>query len=113
VIVYGIKTCGSVQKALAFFKKHHQEVEFIDLRQEPPTEEKLDTWLELVSLETLLNTKGTKYRTLGLKELQMDDEDKYAWLLKEPLLFKRPIIEHTKGLHVGYNEQEYMTLFLH
>lgn len=113
MVVYGIKTCGSVKKALTFFKNHAIDVEFIDIRQEPVSGEKLDYWLSYVDIDTLLNTKGTKYRTLELKELQLDDEDKREWLLKEPLLIKRPVVESERGVHVGYDEKVYTKLFLH
>ena len=112
MIVYGIKTCGSVKKALAFFKNHALDVEFIDLRQEPIGGEKLDGWLSYTTIDTLLNTKGTKYRTLELKELHLDDEAKREWLLREPLLIKRPVIEYDHGIFVGYDEKTYTKLFL-
>jgi arsenate reductase-like glutaredoxin family protein len=59
----------------------------------------------------LLNNKGTKYRSLGLKELNLDDQGKFEWLCKEPMLFKRPIIEYDDNVLVGWDEEKYKEVF--
>ncbi len=75
--VYGIKTCGSVKKALKFlFNENGIEYEFYDMKKEPVGCSKIDEWLKKTSIDLLLNTKGTKYRTLKLKELNLDNEGK-------------------------------------
>lgn len=110
--MYGIDTCDSVKKAMAYFKKHAIDYEFIDLKAYPLSENKINGWLKSVSLDILLNTKGTKYRTLKLKELNLDESGKVKWMVKEPLLIKRPVLELKEGkCHVGYNEKDYDTLF--
>jgi Spx/MgsR family transcriptional regulator len=111
MMIYGIPTCGSVKKAIAFCKTNGLEYEFIDFRQEPATGEKIDQWLSYIDIDTLFNSRGTKYRTLGLKELHLDDETKRDWLIKENLLIKRPVIEHDSGIVVGYDEKRYVSLF--
>ena len=81
--VYGIKTCGSVKKALKFFK-------------------------DKIDIDTLFNKRGTKYRQLKLKELNLDDEGKKKWLCKENILIKRPVIELDNGdVIVGFDEEKY------
>ena len=109
--VYGIKTCGSVKKALKFFKDNNIEYEFIDLKKTPVNCEKIDEWLKKVDINTLLNNRGTKYRQLKLKELNLDDEGKREWLCKENLLIKRPVIEYQDKVIVGFNEEEYKEIF--
>ena len=110
--VYGIKTCGSVKKALKFFKEHNIAYDFVDFKKEPATCEKIDFWIEKAGIEKLLNTKGTKYRTLKLKELNLDDSSKREWLCKENLLIKRPVIELDNGdVVVGFDEELYKKLF--
>lgn len=111
MVIYGITTCGSVKKAIAFCKANNLEYDFVDMRQEPITGEKIDQWLSYVDIDTLFNSRGTKYRTLGLKEFKLDDEAKREWLIKENLLIKRPVIEHNHGISVGYDEKRYISLF--
>ena len=109
--VYGIKTCGSVKKALKFFNDNNIEYEFVDLKKEPVGCEKIEEWLKQVDINTLFNSRGTKYRQLKLKELNLDDEGKKEWLCKENLLIKRPVIEYNGKVIVGFDEEKYKEIF--
>ena len=109
--LYGIKTCGSVKKAIKFLKDRNIEFKFIDLKKEPVGCEKIEEWIKKVGIDTLFNKKGTKYRTLKLKELNLDDESKKEWLCKENLLIKRPVIEFGKKVIVGFDEEKYKEIF--
>lgn len=112
ITVYGIKTCNSVRNALKFFKDNNIEVDFFDFKKESPSEDKIKTWTTKADINILFNSKGTKYRTLGLKELNLDENGKFEWLVKEPMLFKRPVIEFNNDVIVGWNEEEYKNTFL-
>lgn len=110
--VYGITTCGSVRNARKFFKENEIEIEFIDIKKVSIECDKIDSWLEKVSIDVLFNNKGTKYRTLKLKELGLDDDGKREWLCKENMLIKRPVIEYDDSVVVGWDEEKYKQLFL-
>lgn len=112
ITVYGIKTCNSVRNALKFFKDNNIEVEFFDFKKESPEEDKIKTWTKKADINILFNSKGTKYRTLKLKELNLNENGKFEWLCKEPMLFKRPVIEHEDNVLVGFNEELYKETFL-
>ncbi|CAM2774949.1 arsenate reductase family protein [Helicobacter burdigaliensis] len=105
--IYGIKNCGSVKKALNFLNTHNLEYEFIDFKKSTPTSEILESWLKNTTLEQLFNKKGTTYKKLNLKELSLDDKGIKEYLLKEPMLIKRPVIEYNKGILVGFSEELY------
>ena len=110
--IYGIKTCDSVKKALKFMKDNHLEYEFIDLKKTPVDEHIITSWLHHITIDTLFNKRGTTYRTLKLKELSLNVEEQKNWLIKENLLIKRPVIEYQHQVIVGYDEEQYKTLFL-
>lgn len=112
IIVYGIKTCGSVKNAMKFFKDHNIEVEFFDFKQKSPSPEKIKDWISKVDINILFNSKGTKYKTLNLKELNLDEKGKYERLCKEPMLFKRPVIEYGDKVIVAWDEEVYKKVFL-
>ncbi|WP_297812804.1 arsenate reductase family protein [uncultured Helicobacter sp.] len=107
VKVYGIKNCGSVRKALKFLDSKGIEYKWCDFKITPPTHKNLEYWLESASLEVLLNKKGTTYRKLGLKDLNLTEKEIKEWLIKEPMLIKRPIIEYSNGIIVGFDEDSY------
>ena len=65
-----------------------------------------------VDIDTLFNNRGTKYRMLKLKELNLDNNGKREWLCKENLLIKRPVIELENGdVVVGFDEERYKEIF--
>ena len=106
--IYGIKTCGSVRKAIKFCKDNELEYEFFDFRKEPLSEEKVKYFASKVDIDKLFNNKGTKYKTLGLKELNLDSSGKLDWLIKDNMLFKRPVIEYkTDKVLVAFDEEVY------
>jgi Spx/MgsR family transcriptional regulator len=110
--VYGIKTCDTVRKALKYLNEKGVDFEFVDLKKEPVGCETVDRWLERVDIATLFNKRGTKYRMLKLKELDLDEAGMREWLCKENLLIKRPVIElDDGGVVVGFKPERYDKIF--
>jgi arsenate reductase (glutaredoxin) len=109
--IYGIKSCGSVQKALRFLDGQGISYTFHDFKSTPVSREKIESWAKQSPLSTLLNTKGATYRTLGIKNLDLDDNGKIEWMGTHNLLIKRPIIEFNDILIVGYDESYYEGIF--
>ena len=110
--LYGIPTCGSVRNARKFFKENEIELEFVDFKKTSVGCKEVDRWLEQIDMGVLFNNKGTKYRTLKLKELNLDDAGKREWLCSENMLFKRPIIEFDGQVLVGWDEEKYKDIFI-
>ena len=107
VQIYGIKNCDSVRKAIKYLKNNNIAYEFIDFRETPVGKETISAWLKTTDIKTLFNTRGTTYRTLGLKDRNLDDTEKEEWLAKENMLIKRPVITLGNDVIVGYNESAY------
>jgi len=110
--VYGIKNCDSVKKALKFLKQHNISYEFIDFKEISIEKKTIEKWLIYTDVKTLFNARSTTYRTLKLKELNLNDDEKVTWLAKENLLIKRPVITFDKNIIVGYNEELYLQQLL-
>lgn len=110
--LYGIKTCGSVKKAMKFFKENSIDFEFIDFKKTKIEKKTVDYWLTKVPVDTLFNNRGTTYRTFKLKELNLDDKAKKEWLIKENMLIKRPVIEYNDDVIVAFDEEVYKNTFI-
>ena len=106
--IYGIKNCDSVKKAFKYFSAHDIAYEFIDFRENPVSESEIEKWLEKTDIKTLFNARSTTYRTLKLKDLNLNDVEKVTWLAKENMLIKRPVITFDNNVIVGYNETQYL-----
>lgn len=115
IVVYGIRACGSVQKARKYLDSRGIAYEFIDVKT-TPLESTFLAWLaEQVGTEVLLNTKGTTYKKLGLKAQDLSQEQKLHAMLEYPLLIKRPVIVYThsgkKQVLVGFDESRLAEVF--
>jgi len=109
--IYGIKTCSTVRKAIKFCKDNALEYTFIDFRATPLDEDKVKYFASKVDINLLFNNRGTKYKDLKLKELNLDERGKLDWLIKENMLLKRPIVEYVKEnedkVLISFNEEIY------
>lgn len=110
--IYGIKSCGSVQKALKFLEDRSLAYTFHDFKKTPVDQQKITVWASKIPLTTLLNTKGTTYKTLGLKALELDDNAKITWMSNHNLLIKRPVIEYNAQIIVGFDPSYYEGIFI-
>jgi len=111
VRLYGIKNCDSVKKAVKFLKANEIAYEFIDFKATPVGSDTVAPWLKQVEMKTLFNTRGTTYRTLKLKELELDEAQKLEWLCKENLLIKRPVLDLDGKINVAFDQDIYKELF--
>ena len=107
IIIYGIKTCGSVRKAIKFCKDNNLEFNFIDFRANPLIDDKVKYFASKVDINLLFNNRGTKYKDLNLKELNLNEEGKLNWLCKENMLLKRPVVEYDNNVIVAFDEEIY------
>tara|TARA_B110000046_G_C12968997_1_gene388079 strand:+ start:222 stop:578 length:357 start_codon:yes stop_codon:yes gene_type:complete len=108
--IYGIKTCSTVRKAINFCKDNTLEYTFTDFRTSPLEEEKVKYFASKVDINLLFNNRGTKYKDLNLKDLNLDENGKIDWLCKENMLLKRPIIEYTNKedkVLISFNQDLY------
>lgn len=104
--IYGIKTCSTVRKAIKFCKDNNLEHAFIDFREKPLENDKVKYFASKVDINLLFNNRGTKYKDLALKDLNLDENGKLEWLCKENMLLKRPVVEYQKN-----NENKVLVAF--
>jgi len=105
--VYGIKNCNKVRDTLKWLDEHEVDYTFVNLKKEPLSEAKLDEFVHKVGLGVLVNTRGTTYRNLGLKEKNPDDDQLFGHLLENQTMIKRPILELDEAVLVGYDEDAF------
>ncbi|OOF58757.1 ArsC family reductase [Rodentibacter myodis] len=112
IIVYGIKNCDTVKKALKWLADHQIEHKLHDYRTDGLEETFLQQAEAQFGWENLVNKRSTTWRNL-------DDEVKktlskstaLSVLLKNPTLIKRPIILQEGKALIGFNEKEYSAAF--
>jgi arsenate reductase (glutaredoxin) len=98
VTIYHDPDCGTSRDALAMIRQSGEEPIVIEYLKTPPTREKL---LQLIgamdiSVRDLLREKGTPYRELDLGDAKWTDDELIDFMLAQPILINRPIVETPK-----------------
>lgn len=111
MVVYGIKNCDSVKKARAFLEQNQLNYRFHDYRFDGLEPELLQTFIDALGLEAVLNQRSTSWRQLSDEQKQdLTLEKALGLMLEQPALIKRPILQVGQCWLVGFNSDLYQTL---
>ena len=105
ITLYGIKNCDTVKKALKWHEGEGIDHQYHDFRRDGLDEEVLQTWIDAVGWEILLNKRGTTFRNLSDEQKNHIDEiSAYCLMLEQVALIKRPVMVGTHGISVGLTD---------
>lgn len=107
-IVYGIKNCDTVKKALKWLCANGIAHTFVDFRAEGLSTRQIQTWLETLGWEMLINKRSTTWKNLSEDERS---NLSIALIEKHPTLIKRPVLERGDQIYVGFKEEIYQEIF--
>ncbi len=111
LVVYGIKNCDSVKKARAWLETRHIEYRFHDYRSDGLDAVLLQSFIDRLGLDTVLNQRSTSWRQLSeAQKLDLHAEKALQLMLSTPALIKRPIVDTGDKLIAGFNPELYPTL---
>jgi len=110
--IYGIKNCDTMKKAMKWLSENGVDYEFHDFKKAGLDEKTLKAWVKHVGWETLVNRRGLTWRKLPENDRNDINEAKAIALMMDNLsLIKRPVLNTSSGLHVGFKADEYEKLF--
>ena len=114
MIVYCYPKCTTCKKALAFLDENHISYETVNIKECPPKEEEIKSWLRYVDIQKLFNTSGLLYKEWNLKEKlsSYSLEEKIQLLSSNGMLIKRPIAITKNQILIGFREEEWKKAFL-
>jgi Spx/MgsR family transcriptional regulator len=106
--LYGIPNCDTVKRARAWLAARGRAHGFHDYKKDGVDPARLARWADTAGWERLLNTRGTTFRKLPEGDRADLASDKaLALMVAHPSLIKRPVVEHSGGLLVGFDEAEW------
>lgn len=112
MIVYGIKNCDTVKKARRWLDARGVAYQFHDVRSDGLDRQTIQSWLQTVDWEILLNKRGTTWRNLDdPRKAELNENTAVDLMLANPTLIKRPVVTDNSGCMVGFNEQEYQNRY--
>ena len=105
--VYGIPTCSTCKKALAWLKKNDVAHEWINTRETAPTRDQIRQWIGDLDNKRLRNTSGKSYRALGQEKHEWSDAQWIEAFSKDAMLLKRPLFtKNNHAIMTGFRASE-------
>ncbi|GGC91222.1 ArsC family reductase [Undibacterium terreum] len=120
IVLYGIPNCDTVKKARTWLQDKGVDFVFHDFKKNGLERSTVEDWLKHVSLDVLINRKGTTWRALSdeQKASAADTDAAIALMLTSPSIIKRPVLQQAdtksakaKQVDVGFSAQQYEQLF--
>ena len=108
--IYGIKNCSSMKKAFDLLTELGLSYEFHDYKKQGIDAKTVKIWLDQVGQDLILNKKGTTWKKLTEQEQQLalsSEAELIQALTTYTSLIKRPVIEHGRGILIGFSEDDY------
>lgn len=102
--IFGVKKCFDTKKTERYFKERKIKYQFIDLTITEISKGELQSIKAAVGLVNLINKESKEYSRLNIQHI-INNSVKEEILLKNPKLFKTPIVRNGKKATVGYEPE--------
>lgn len=111
--IYGIKNCDTMKKAFKWLDKHHIEYQFHNYKTAGLSPELLQTFIDKLGWQAILNTRGTTWRKLDESIRNSIDNSSAAKniMLENNSIIKRPILINEDRALVGFSDELYQQFF--
>ena len=113
LILYGIGSCDTCRKAKKWLDSKPYEYRFHDLREDGLDLETLNRWVERIDWRKLLNTRSLTWRKMPeVDQADMSEDKAMSCMLESPTLVKRPVLECSRFIAVGFSPDNYRDIFM-
>jgi arsenate reductase len=104
--VFHLTQCGTCQRIIRDLKLVERGFTLRDIKQQPIQPAELDRLRDQTgSYLSLFSKRAIKYKTMGLKDRQLSEDDLRALILEDYTFLKRPVIVAGDEVFAG-NEQK-------
>lgn len=111
-VIYGIKNCDTMKKALNWLQLQGIAVTFHDYRKDGLDQQMLSQFLQALDWQDVLNKRGTTFRALSDEQKNtLTESSAMALMLAQPAMIKRPLLYHAGEYHLGFKPDQYMAIF--
>ena len=99
--IYHLGNCTTCQRIIKELNLG-EEFDFQDIKTEQITNEQIKEMAKLSgSYESLFSRRAMKYKSLGLKDQKLEEEDYKNYILEEYTFLKRPVLLIEDKIFVG------------
>ena len=101
---YYLSSCSTCDRILKEFADHHFQLQ--DVKSDAITEEQIDQMYQFTnSYEALFSKRARKYKSMGLKNQNLKEEDFKNLILEEYTFLKRPVFIVDHQIFVGNSKK--------
>ena len=101
---YYLSSCSTCDRILKEVKDHHFQLQ--DIKSDPIMEEHIDQMYQFTdSYEALFSKRARKYKSMGLKDQNLKEEDFKNLILEEYTFLKRPVFIVGHEVFVGNSKK--------
>lgn len=113
ITIFGIKSCDTMKKAFQWLDSKRVPYTFHDFKKGALTESDVKLWLGDLSIEEVINKKGTTWRKCSDEEKDSisDPQKAIQLILKTPSIVKRPLVQMGKKYIVGFIPEQWDIFF--
>ena len=105
--VYGIPNCGTCKKAFTWLNNNGVEYEFVDTKEQPPSQAMIQAWVEVLGSKPMRNTSGQSYRSLGAEKENWTEDQWAEAFAQDAMLLKRPLfVKDGTAVLVGFRDKD-------
>lgn len=102
--LYHLATCSTCQRIIK--QLNGTDLTFQDIKSESMTADQLDQMANLAgSYEALFSRRAMKYRSMGLHDRSLTEEDYRSLILDEYTFLKRPVLILDDKIFVGNSKK--------
>ena len=110
--LHGIPNCDTVKKARRWLDERGVAYRFHDFRKDGLDAARLQRWIDVLGWEKLLNRSGTTFRKLPDADKDgLDAAKAKALMLDQPAMIRRPVVEGSDGVSVGFSADDWAQRF--
>lgn len=100
--IYYLSTCSTCTRIINELGLKNKKFDFQDIKSQQITENQLAEMKKMAgSYEALFSKVAIKYRSLGLNEMNLTEEDFKNYILQEYTFLKRPVIIVDNKIFIG------------
>jgi arsenate reductase len=104
--VYHLPNCGTCQRIIRDLRLADRGFQLRDIKSQPIQPEELDGLREMSgSYASLFSKRAIKYKTMGLKDRTLSEDEYCALILEDYTFLKRPVIIFGKDLYAGSDQK--------
>jgi len=99
---YYLKSCSTCQRILKEIGLPKEGIRLQNIKEETITKSQIEEMAQLAgSYESLFSRRAMKYKSMGLKEKSLSEDDYKTLILEEYTFLKRPVLVDGSHIFVG------------